>query len=163
MNTADSAARAGDWIRRVEIGLLSALFLTIIAIGLVQIALRNFADGSLIWADAAMRAGVLWITMLAAVRAAAEARHIRIDVAAERLPEAVRPWLRRAMYLATALVCITLAAASVSLVELEYSFADIAFLGVPRWLVLAIIPLGFALMGLRFMLHALVANAKDGD
>jgi len=31
---------------------------------------------------------------------------------------------------------------------------DIAFLNVPRWGVLIIIPIGFALMGWRFMRHA---------
>lgn len=162
MNTVDSPDRAGDWIRRIEIGLLTALFLAIVVVGLVQIALRNFADDSLIWAAPAMRAGVLWITMLAAVRAAAEARHIRIDVAAAQLPESLRIWLARAMHLATAAVCITLAAASVSLVELERSFADVAFLGVPRWTVLAIIPLGFGLMAMRFVQHAFVTSNRSG-
>src|SRR6056297_2364783 len=61
---------------------------------------------------------------------------------------------QRAMDLLTALICLTLAAASVSLIQLEMSMNDLAFLNVPRWAVLMIIPVGFALMGSRFMRHA---------
>ncbi|MBL37416.1 MAG: hypothetical protein CMP07_03295 [Xanthomonadales bacterium] len=144
----------GGLVRNLEVGLLSAIFIAIVMIGLAQIGLRNFADSSLAWADDAMRAGVLWITMLAGVLAAGQARHIKIDVLLHRLPDKVQPWVQRAMYLLTALICVTLAAASVSLLQLEIQMNDIAFLNVPRWGVLIIIPIGFALMGWRFMRHA---------
>jgi TRAP-type C4-dicarboxylate transport system permease small subunit len=153
--------RLRGWVRHVEVGLLTLIFGAVVAIGLAQIGLRNFADSSLVWADAAMRAGVLWIAMLAAVLAADQARHIRIDVLLHRLPEWLRPWVQRLMHLLTALICITLAAASVRLIRLELMMNDVAFLGVPRWLVLIIIPIGFALMGWRFMRHALMPSAKD--
>jgi TRAP-type C4-dicarboxylate transport system permease small subunit len=156
-----AATRASGWARRIEVGLLTAIFLAVVAVGLTQIGLRNFAGSSLIWADAAMRAGVLWITMLAAVLAAGQARHIRIDVLLHRLPDWLRPWVQRVMHLLTAMICVTLAAASVRLIRLELMMNDIAFLGVPRWLVLIIIPIGFALMGWRFMRHALMPSAKD--
>ena len=148
------ATGAAGLIRNLEVGLLSAIFIAIVIIGLTQIGLRNFADSSLVWADDAMRAGVLWITMLAGVLAAGQARHIKIDVLLHRLPEKVQPWVQRAMYLLTALICVMLAAASVSLIQLEMSMNDLAFLNVPRWAVLMIIPVGFALMGWRFMRHA---------
>ena len=149
------ATGAAGLIRNLEVGLLSAIFIAIVIIGLTQIGLRNFADSSLVWADDAMRAGVLWITMLAGVLAAGQARHIKIDVLLHRLPEKVQPWVQRAMYLLTALICVMLAAASVSLIQLEMAMNDLAFLAVPRWGVLMIIPIGFALMGWRLMRHAL--------
>lgn len=155
--------RLAGLVRILEIGLLTVIFGAIVVVGLSQIGLRNLADSSLVWADAAMRAGVLWITMLAGVLAAGQARHIRIDVLSNRLPERIRPWIQRAVHLLTALVCITLAAASVSLIQLEMSMNDLAFLNVPRWAVLIIIPIGFALMGWRFMRHALVLGPRrDG-
>lgn len=147
-------------VRNLEIGLLSVIFLAIVVIGLTQIGLRNFADSSLVWADDAMRAGVLWITMLAGVLAAGQARHIKIDALLHRLPEKVQPWVQRAMYLLTALICVTLAAASVSLIQLEMQMNDLAFLNIPRWAVLMIIPVGFGLMGWRFMRHALALYPK---
>lgn len=151
-----SEGRLARLVRNLEVGLLTIIFGAIVVVGLSQIGLRNLADSSLVWADAAMRAGVLWITMLAGVLAAGQARHIKIDALLHRLPEKIRPWIQRAMYLLTALVCVTLAAASVNLIQLEMSMNDLAFLNVPRWAVLIIIPIGFALMGWRFMRHALV-------
>ena len=152
-------------IAKLEVGLLSAIFIAIVVIGLTQIGLRNFADSSLVWADDAMRAGVLWITMLAGVLAAGRARHIKIDVLLHRLPEKLQPWVQRGMYLATALVCVTLAAAGVWLIEMELDMPmnDIAFLNVPRWAVLIIIPIGFLLMGWRFMRHALALYPSARD
>lgn len=156
-----STSKSTGPVRYLEVGLLSAIFIAIVIIGLTQIGLRNFADSSLVWADDAMRAGVLWLTMLAGVLAAGQARHIRIDVLLHRLPEKAQPWVQRAMYLLTALICITLAAASVNLIQLEMQMNDIAFLNVPRWSVLIIIPIGFALMGWRFMRHALALYPSE--
>ncbi|MDT8409986.1 MAG: TRAP transporter small permease [Wenzhouxiangellaceae bacterium] len=147
--------RAGLWLRRFEIGLISVIFLAVVVVGLVQIGLRNFADSSLVWADPAMRAGVLWLAMLASALAAGQARHIRIDVLSRKLPESLRPWVVRALYFATALICLALTAASINLLRLEIQINDLAFLNVPRWLVLIIIPIGFGVMGWRFMRHAL--------
>jgi len=150
-------------VHNIEVGLLTSIFAAIVIIGLTQIGLRNLADSSLVWADAAMRAGVLWITMLAGVLAAGQARHIKIDALLHRLPDKVQPWIQRAMYLLTALICVTLAAASVNLIQLEMSMNDLAFLNVPRWAVLMIIPIGFALMGWRFMRHALVVHPRGKE
>lgn len=157
------ATRSFGVVRRLEVWLLTLIFGGVVAVGLTQIVLRNFADSSLVWADAAMRAGVLWITMLAAVLAAGQARHIKIDVLLHRLPARIQPWVQRAMFGLTAMVCVTLAVASVSLLQLEMAMADVAFLGIPRWMVLAIIPLGFALMGWRFARHALLPESWNDD
>ena len=148
--------RFGNIVRKFEFVLLSILFLAVVGIGLVQIGARNFADTSLPWADPAMRAAVLWITMLAGVLAAGSAQHIRIDALLSHIPTAVRPWLDRVVLAATALICVTLAAASVAVVRLEFELGDLAFGGVPRWMVLAIIPVGFGLMGWRFMVQVVV-------
>ncbi len=152
----------GQWIRRLEITLLALIFVAIVIIGLTQIGLRNFAESSLAWADAAMRAGVLWITMLAGVLAAGSAQHIRIEVLGRYLPDHARAWVERMLYALTALVCLTLAVASVDLVRLEFSINDLAFLAVPRWVVTMIIPVGFVLMGWRFMRIALAPRPGSG-
>lgn len=155
------SGRVGQLVRSFEFALLSVLFLAVVGIGLVQIGMRNFADTSLPWADPAMRAAVLWLAMLAGVLAAGTAQHIRIDALLGRLPESVRPWIDRLMMASTALICITLAAASMTIIQLEYELGDPAFAGIPRWVVLAIIPVGFGLMALRFLLRALLSTAAD--
>ena len=141
----------GRLLRKFEIALLSILFIAIVVLGLTQIGLRNLADSSLAWSDAAMRAGVLWIAMIASCIAAAESKHIRIDLLSRLLPPVWALWIGRLMLFATALICLAMVAASMPIVRLEMEFQELAFLNVPRWLVLAIIPAGFALMAWRFM------------
>ena len=144
----------GRLLRKFEIALLSILFIAIVVLGLTQIGLRNLADSSLAWSDAAMRAGVLWIAMIASCIAAAESKHIRIDLLSRLLPPVWALWIGRLMLFATALICLAMVAASMPIVRLEMEFQELAFLNVPRWLVLAIIPAGFALMAWRFMRSA---------
>jgi TRAP-type C4-dicarboxylate transport system permease small subunit len=151
----------GQAVRKFEFLLLSALFLAVVCIGLVQIGMRNLADTSLPWADPAMRAAVLWITMLAGVLASGSAQHIRIDALLGRIPAGIRPWVDRLVLLATALICVTLAAASADIIRLEFELGDLAFAAVTRWVVLAIIPVGFGLMALRFMFRAMLPRAAD--
>lgn len=151
----------GRSVRTFEFLLLSVLFIAVVCIGLIQIGMRNLADTSLPWADPAMRAAVLWIAMLAGVLASGTAQHIRIDALLGRIPAGIRPWVDRLVLLATSLICVTLAAASVDIVRLEFEIGDLAFAAIPRWIVLAIIPVGFGLMALRFLLRALLPTAAD--
>lgn len=150
------ATALGRVLRQLELGLLGILFLALVLLGLAQIGLRNFADSALPWADPAMRAGVLWLAMLSAALAAGEARHIRIDLLGRFLPDPVRAVVDRLMFALTSLFCIGMVYLSMETVRLEREFADLAFLDVPRWVVLAIIPVGFALMGWRFMRRAVL-------
>ena len=153
----------GRWIRRIELGLIAFLFIALVVLGLTQIGLRNLADSALPWADPAMRAGVLWLAMLAAVLAAGESRHIRIDILGRLLPPQARSWVDRILFLLTAAVCLVMTAASLKIVRIEYEFADLAFLAVPRWAVLVIIPVGFALMSWRFLRRAVLGDPGPSE
>ena len=151
----------GRWVRHLEIGLIALIFFALVVLGLTQIGLRNLADSALPWADPAMRAGVLWLAMLSAALAAGEGRHIRIDLLGRLVPVPVRSLVDRAMFSITALFCIGMVHLSMETIRLEREFGDLAFLAVPRWLVLAIIPVGFALMGWRFMRRAVLGAPGD--
>ncbi|MEM7053489.1 MAG: TRAP transporter small permease [Pseudomonadota bacterium] len=150
----------GRLFRKFEVALLSVIFIAIVVLGLTQIGLRNLADSSLVWSDAAMRAGVLWIAMIASCIAAAESKHIRIDVLGKLLPSFWTRWIGRFLLFATGLICIAMVYASLPVVQLELEFQELSFLNVPRWLVLAIIPAGFTLMALRFMGAAVTFNPE---
>jgi TRAP-type C4-dicarboxylate transport system permease small subunit len=143
----DSTARALRWI---EQGSLTALFLALVIVGLAQIGFRNFAGIALPWADALMRSLVLWLTMVGAVVATGRLRHIRIDLVERWLSPRSVAWLRRVMFGATAVVCLIMTWTSMDMVELEYQFQAVAFLNVPNWIVMTIVPVGFAMMTARF-------------
>lgn len=140
----------GRMIFRLEAGILTVLFLSLVGLGLTQIGMRNLAGASLPWADGAMRALVLWLTMIGAVVGAGRLRHIRIDLVENWLMPAKRAWLRRFTLLATAAICLALTWFTLKLVALEYEFSQTAFLDVPVWVVQLIIPVGFGIMAARF-------------
>jgi len=143
----DTIARALRWI---EQGSLTALFLALVVVGLAQIGFRNFAGIALPWADALMRVLVLWLTMVGAVVATGRLRHIRIDLVERWLAPWAVAWLRRTMFGATAVVCLIMTWTSLDMVALEYEFQAVAFANVPNWIVMAIVPVGFAMMTARF-------------
>lgn len=147
----DAASRGLYWL---EVAVLGGMFAALVVLGLTQIGLRNLADTSIAWADPAMRAMVLWIAMLAASLAARDLKHIRIDLLDKLVPAAAAAVIRRIVLFATAVVCLAMVAASVQMLAYEYQFQTNAFADVPTWVVQIIIPIGFGLMGWRFMRHA---------
>jgi C4-dicarboxylate transporter, DctQ subunit len=146
---------------RVETGLLCTLLLGLIGLGLTQIILRNFAAISLPWADGAMRAMVLWLAMIAGAIAAGHMKHIRIDVAERWMPPRLRNVVQRLLMLSTAAVCLAMTWFSLRMVGLEYEFRTMAFLNVPTWLVVLIVPIGFGLMAARFTVQAFYPTAPS--
>ncbi len=147
--------------RTIEVSLLCGLFLGLIILGLTQIGLRNLADSSLPWSDAAMRAGVLWIAMIASCVAASESKHIKIDLLSRLVAPFWARWIGRIMLVSTSIICLLLVWASLDIVRIELEFQELAFLGIPRWFVLSIIPTGFAIMAFRFMLNAFLYDPAD--
>ena len=145
---------------RFETGLLSALLLGLIGLGLTQIILRNFAAISLPWADGAMRAMVLWLAMIAGAIAAGHMKHIRIDVVERWMSPRLRNVLQRLLMLATSVVCLAMTWFSLRMVGLEYEFRTMAFLNVPTWLVVLAVPIGFGLMAARFAAQAFDPNPQ---
>lgn len=160
MSRTDSSPNANDVLGRVifmiEAGALTALFLALVILGLTQIGLRNFSDIALPWADGAMRALVLWLTMVGGVVGAGRLRHIRIDLIESAISTRARVWLRRFVFLGTAAICLAMTWYSLHIVVLEYEFDQTAFLDVPVWVVQLIIPLGFGIMGARFAAWGLI-------
>lgn len=156
----------GRVIFGLEAGILTVLFLALVVLGMTQIGMRNFAGTSLPWADGAMRALVIWLTMVGAIVGAGKLRHIRIDLVENWAAPTARVLLRRFAFLATALVCLVLTWNSLMIVALEYEFSQTAFLDVPVWVVQLIIPIGFGIMAARFAAWGLfpprgILNASD--
>lgn len=161
MKTEESAERSPleQAIYHLESGVLTALFLALVVLGLAQIGMRNIADMALPWADGAMRAIVLWLAMVGGMVASGRLRHIRIDLVERWLPPRPLSVLRRLVFATTALVCLALTRTSLKIVALEFEFQATAFLGVPNWVVQSIIPIGFGIMAARFLAHAVMSVA----
>ncbi|EKF73798.1 TRAP C4-dicarboxylate transporter [Alcanivorax hongdengensis A-11-3] len=140
------------WLHRIEDGLIVAVLLLMVLLAVAQIILRNFFGTSLVWIEPLLQNAVLWIGLLGAMIASRRDEHIRIDVASSLLPERYHPFLTTVVDLFTAGICLLVAWYSVGFLREEYQYAGDAFANVPSWLLQAIIPVGFSVMAVRYVL-----------
>lgn len=153
ISVADRADRLG---RNIEIVLLSLTVGSMITLAAAQILLRNLWGGGIAWADEVLRILVLWAAMLGAVAASREQRHVSIDALSRYLPSTWHRAVVRLTSVFTAMVCFVLAWYSWLFVADSLEAADRVLNGaVPAWVVQAILPVGFALIGYRYAISSL--------
>jgi TRAP-type C4-dicarboxylate transport system permease small subunit len=143
--------RLAGLLARLEDALLVVLLSAMILLAGGQIVLRNGFDAGLVWADPLLRVLVLWVGLVGAMAAARADRHITVDVLSRLLPDRPRRYTRALTDACTATVCAVLAWHSARLVVTEYQSGAIAFADVPAWACELILPLGFAVIGLRYL------------
>ncbi len=157
------------WSRRLlqaEDLVLALLLGGMILLACTQILLRNGFDTGLSWADPLLRVMVLWVGLLGALAASRGNRHIVIDVLGPFMGAVHK---RRAAILThafTALVCLAITWFAGYFVYSEYQTGLTGALGIPIWILEAIIPFSFALMGLRYLamsVEAMQARPEKPD
>jgi len=154
------------WLARLhqaEDLVLAGLLGSLLLLSVLQILLRVTVDGGLPWAEPVSRAGVLWLALLGALGATRQHRHIAIDA----LPRVLPPPARRIVWGLTQLAAAALAGGmawlGLGLVALERE-APVPFVaGIPSWVPMLVLPLGFGLMSLRFLVAAAVTPAAPGQ
>ena len=141
-----------------ETVLLAVLILGSLAASLVQIALRNLGLPALPETDTAVRRAVLWIAFIGGSLAAFRGTHLAVDVAEQVLPA-------RASRLVNAAACLLAAAvtALLTISSARFVVAELAFAGPVAAAAAAVMPVGFAVIALRFLLGAARRlTASDG-
>lgn len=148
-----SSSRVLRWLHAVEDTLISLLLAALVGFAAYQVIARNLGDGGLLWGDALVRVLVFWITLVGAMIATRRDEHIRIDA----LTRFFNPfWRRQSARLAAlfaCLVCALLAWHSYQFVLIEYEDGVLAFASVPAWACEAVLPVGAAIMCLRYLLR----------
>ncbi len=147
----------------LEDSLLVLILSAMIMLAVSQIFLRNLWDSGFTWGDPMLRVMVLWVTMLGALVATWEGNHISIDVISRYLPATLQLNLNRFTDLFAALVCGLLSWHSGRFVYLEWQDGVMLLPSVPAWLCELIMPLGFGLMSLRFLLCAISGRPPEGQ
>lgn len=137
----------------LESGLLAALLATMIGVAAFQVIARNLFDFGLLWGDGLVRVLVLWVTLLGGMVASRYDEHIRMDLVGRLVDETWKRLLRRVTSAFTALICGLFAYHSARFVWFDYQDGVLAFAAVPAWLCELIMPIGAAVMGLRYLLH----------
>ncbi|RTZ58036.1 MAG: TRAP transporter small permease [Gammaproteobacteria bacterium] len=145
-------------LRRLEDSLLVASLLLVIGVAVLQIFLRIFFDTGVVWADSFLRISVLWLAMIGGMHAARGDHHLNIDLGQRLLSDSNRRRVRSFIYLCTALICAVVAWYSLNLVQMEYEDGEMAFAAVPVWLAQSILPIGFAVIALRYLIAAFPAS-----
>jgi TRAP-type C4-dicarboxylate transport system permease small subunit len=139
-----------------ETGFIVILVALLLIAGVTQFILRNIFHSGLLWLEPLSRYLVVWIAFTGALRATAEGRHIKIDIAPRILSGRIGMVVQSITSCAAAILSFLLSRWALSFVQTEREFGDLAFLEVPTWVALAIIPLGFLGIGLRFIIRGAI-------
>ncbi|MGR9114207.1 MAG: TRAP transporter small permease [Gammaproteobacteria bacterium] len=148
--------RVVTWLRRIEDIVLVAILTSMIGLAISQVMLRNVWGSGFAWVDPLLRILVLWIALLGAMAATRDRNHISIDVLSKFLPDYLKKPAQVLTHLFTSFICTLLAWQGWRLVQLDYQEATGAFASVPAWVCELIIPFGFGIIGLRFLLYGLL-------
>jgi TRAP-type C4-dicarboxylate transport system permease small subunit len=153
------------WLRRgnrliawFEDGLLVLLLGMLIALAIAQIALRNIWESGFVWGEPLTKVLVLWVAMLGAMAATRDGNHITIDLVSRFLPAGARNVNRMITDFFAAFICAVLAFHAARMVMIDHEASTLAFTSLPTWICELIIPIGFAVMGLRFFSSSLLTG-----
>jgi len=145
------------WQQRLHLAedaLLGLLLSAMIALASTQILLRNLFDFGFVWIDPILRVLVLWLGLLGAAVATRNNRQISIDLLTRYLGEKTNHLAQAAAEQVSAWTCLVIAAHGFDWVRLDFVDGLIAFAGIPAWMLQAVIPLSFGLIGLRYLLFS---------
>jgi TRAP-type C4-dicarboxylate transport system permease small subunit len=137
---------------RAEITMLCLLLVVMIGLACLQIILRTFFSGGLLWADPLLRYLVLWSGLLGAVLATSRGSHIALDLAGYIIPEWLRPFVSLAANLFSIVVAGMLTWASILFLQSELEYGSASLFNLPSWLWNSIFPLAFGLITARYLL-----------
>jgi TRAP-type C4-dicarboxylate transport system permease small subunit len=146
-------ANSEGFSRRAETILLTVILLGIVVLSALQIVLRNVFSYALFWADDLVRMAVLWLAMIGGMAASREGRHIAMGIVPRYCP---KTWHKPAAILSmsfAAVVTAGLAWHSYRFVADSYRFGDTVLDDWPAWAFQAVMPVGFAVMSIRFALQ----------
>ncbi|MGA9117232.1 MAG: TRAP transporter small permease [Bacteroidota bacterium] len=140
---------------RAETALLVLLLGALVLLAFSQVVLRNAFGTGWIWADTIVRHLVLWSGFMGAALAAGQERHIGIDALTHFLPARIREAARSLTGLFAVTVCWILLDAALRFIADEKSSGSEIALSIPTWVALLIIPVGYGLVGVHFLVRAI--------
>jgi TRAP-type C4-dicarboxylate transport system permease small subunit len=133
----------------VENAVLVALLALLVVVAGGQIVLRQL-DIAVTWADPLARLLVLWIGVFGAVAASRDNQHIAIDALSRFLPARLQLVAGALVGMFASGVCLVLAYEAGRFVQFEHEGRTAALGGMPAWVLALVLPLGFALIAVRY-------------
>lgn len=143
----------------LERTLVVVLLATMVLLAFLQVILRNFFSAGILWAEPFLRHLVLWIGFLGASLATQQEKHINIDILTRFAPPRVVNIIHIVTNLFAGIICATLANAGWTFLLSEKESGGVLFTvgstGLPEWWFQIVIPVGFGLMSLRFLIRTI--------
>ena len=143
-------------LSKFEDGLLVLILLLMIVSSAGQIILRDVFQSGFVAADPFARLLVLWVAMIGAVVAARNDKHINVDILSRLLSKSGRRRLRSFIHVVSAAVCVVITYSSLRFVIEEHNYGSTVFSQIPAWIAELIIPLGFGLITLHYLILAVI-------
>ena len=143
------------FVEQIETYILVLITLVMVILSFLQVILRNVFDEGLLWGDIFLRHLVLWVGFIGASLATKDEKHINIDVLTRFARGKGKLIIQGIIYFFSAYICFLLLDASWNFVLEEIEYKTMLFGDIPSWYFQIIIPVGFGLMVLRFVLLGL--------
>ena len=153
-------------LTKAEGVVLITLLSVMVVMAFLQVVLRNLFSSGIFWADILLRHLLLWLGFLGAAIATSENRHINIDALRRFLSPRVRSAVEVLTDLFAAGICFLLAKASWTFVQGEIAGHSTVFENIPSWYAQIIIPVGFGLLVVHFVIRAILragGAAPEGE
>lgn len=146
--------KLNQWVAKAELWILILIVLVMVFMAALQIILRKFFHSGILWGDIFLRQLVLWVSFIGASLATKDNKHINMDLLGRVLKGRWKASAEILVHLFSSFIAYLLMMASWHFVQSEIEFASTVFNNVPSWYFEIIMPIGFGLMSLRFLLNA---------
>jgi TRAP-type C4-dicarboxylate transport system permease small subunit len=152
-------------LAKIEGWLIIAMLSLMVIFTFLQVVLRGlYTHGHLSWANALMgqidwsepfvRLLILWITFLGASLLTRDGKHIQIDLFSSILPPRWLPLRDFILSTVCASLCAMMIKVCVDYLSMEMEFGGTMFLALPTWTGQIILPAGFGLLLVHFLVKA---------
>ena len=143
---------------RLEDAALILMLVGMVLLAFTQILLRNIFGIGLVWIDPLVRQMLLWVTLVGAMVATREQKHISVDALTRFLPVGrIKSATGCICNIFAAIVCMLLTWSTFRVFHMEYQepMGGYIMTGLPLWASLFVMPLAFGVMTLRFLCFSL--------
>ncbi|MFP4549107.1 MAG: TRAP transporter small permease [Fidelibacterota bacterium] len=137
-----------------------AIILSMLLITAGQVLLRNFFGVNLSRAGEFARQEVIWLTFTGAILTTLNSKHIGIDLLSRILTGKAQKLLGIILNVSAAIICLIFTYYSINFLKMEIEFAATIADIFPAWMFQVIIPAGFLIMAIAFLLN-LIDDEKE--
>jgi TRAP-type C4-dicarboxylate transport system permease small subunit len=140
--------------------LLVCSFTFMLGLAVAQVLLREIIHATIPWGDLASRHLVIWVGFFGAYLASQGGRHFHVGFLTRLLGPRSGPWVHAIADLFAAVICAFLVAAGWIFVTVGLDPNAVLFLGIRQTTAAMIVPVGFGLMALQFIIKTIQSLEK---